>query len=90
MSPLTPLTIPSRFYTNLYQIHTISTDKILVFNPSTGTHGGYMDGVPGAIELPTEAGDALILSELCTHGSNARTRDANSGGPHGPLRLAIA
>ena len=31
-----------------------------------------MDGMPGAIELPMKAGDALILSELCTHGSNVR------------------
>eukprot|EP01043_Picozoa_sp_COSAG02_P019903 COSAG02_NODE_970_length_15551_cov_4.985698_13_plen_85_part_00 len=32
-----------------------------------------MDNMPGAIELPMEAGDALILNELCTHGSNVRT-----------------
>ena len=32
----------------------------LLWGASDGTHGGYMDGVPGAIELPMEAGDALI------------------------------
>ena len=32
-----------------------------------------MDGVPGAVELPVAAGDALILCEGCVHGSGIRT-----------------
>jgi hypothetical protein len=45
----------------------------LLWGAADGTHGGYMDGMPGAIELPMKAGDALILNELCTHGSTVRT-----------------
>ena len=33
-----------------------------------------MDGVPGAVELGVEAGDALLLAEACVHGSCMRTR----------------
>ena len=32
-----------------------------------------MDGVPGAVELAVEAGDALLLVESCVHGSCVRT-----------------
>ena len=32
-----------------------------------------MDGVPGAVELPVDAGDALLLVESCVHGSCVRT-----------------
>jgi hypothetical protein len=35
--------------------------------------GGYMDAVPGAVELAVEAGDALLLVESCVHGSFVRT-----------------
>ena len=35
--------------------------------------GGYMDGMPGAVELTCEAGDALLLVESCVHGSAVRT-----------------
>lgn len=31
-----------------------------------------MDGVPGAIELTTQAGDAVLLVESCMHGSTIR------------------
>ena len=31
-----------------------------------------MDGVPGAIELTTQAGDAVLLVESCIHGSTVR------------------
>jgi hypothetical protein len=34
--------------------------------------GGYMDGVPGALELTTKAGDAVLLVESCMHGSTIR------------------
>ena len=34
--------------------------------------GGYMDGVPGAFELTTQAGDAVLLVESCMHGSTVR------------------
>eukprot|EP01047_Picozoa_sp_COSAG01_P052321 COSAG01_NODE_5491_length_4227_cov_18.588178_4_plen_448_part_00 len=35
--------------------------------------GGYMDGVPCAVELTMQAGDALLLVESCLHGSSVRT-----------------
>ena len=35
--------------------------------------GGFMDAVPGAVELTVEAGDALLLVESCVHGSGIRT-----------------
>jgi hypothetical protein len=35
--------------------------------------GGYMDNLPGAIELTMQAGDALLLCEACVHGSGVRT-----------------
>ena len=37
------------------------------------SEGGYMDGVPGAVELTMEAGDALLLCEAVVHGSGVRT-----------------
>lgn len=35
--------------------------------------GGYMDGVPGSVELTARAGDAVLLVESCLHGSCVRT-----------------
>jgi hypothetical protein len=35
--------------------------------------GGYMDNMPGAVELTMQAGDALLLCEACVHGSGVRT-----------------
>ena len=32
-----------------------------------------MDGMPGAVEVTVEAGDALVLCEAVTHGSLVRT-----------------
>jgi hypothetical protein len=40
---------------------------------STLAEGGFMDGMPGAVEVPCEAGDALVLCEAATHGSLVRT-----------------
>jgi hypothetical protein len=45
----------------------------LLWHASNGEHGGYMDGMPGAVELAMEAGDALLLCESTTHGSTVRT-----------------
>ena len=39
----------------------------------TVAEGGFMDGMPGAVELGMEAGDALVLAEACVHGSGMRT-----------------
>ena len=33
---------------------------------------GYMDGVPGAVEVTMEAGDALIFVDCVVHGSTIR------------------
>ena len=32
-----------------------------------------MDGMPGAVEVPCDAGDALVLCEAAVHGSLVRT-----------------
>ena len=40
---------------------------------ATLAEGGFMDGMPGAVEVPCDAGDALVLCEAAVHGSLVRT-----------------
>ena len=44
--------------------------------------GGFLDGVPGAIEIPLVAGDALVFNDALVHGSNIRTLP-------GPRRMLV-
>jgi hypothetical protein len=43
----------------------------LFWGAADGTNGGYMDGMPGAIELPMEAGDALICTSYAINAAHA-------------------